>query len=123
MKILLVEDHDDLARVTCALLSEIHGHQVVRASTVASATAAVDCEYFDAALIDINLPDGDGYAVATEIRRRPEFSDTVLVALTGIGNRVDADRAALAGIDKIYTKPMDFNVLPKLHRNKISDNS
>jgi CheY-like chemotaxis protein len=116
MKILLVEDHKLLAQVNCDLLREVFGHEVVWEATLAGALAAFERQRFDLALLDINLPDGNGYQLAEQIRRQPGGVDIVLVALTGIGNRIDQERAEAVGIDACFTKPMDFEVLPELTR-------
>jgi CheY-like chemotaxis protein len=116
MIVLLVEDHKFLAQVSCDILREIHEHQVVHVSTAAAALTAVAEQKFDIALVDIDLPDADGYQLASQIRAMPEANGIVLVALTGIGGFIDAAKVAAAGFDANFTKPMDFDVLPRLVR-------
>lgn len=115
MKILLVEDHPFVAQVSCDVLREIHEHEVEHAATAAEAVAAALRARFDIVLIDINLPDSDGYQLASKLRELPQMSGTKLIALTGIGNLIDPDRAAAAGIDACYTKPMDFGLLNQIN--------
>ena len=116
MKILLVEDHAFLAQATCMMLRELHGHEVQHVTTAAAAIEALASGGFDVALLDINLPDEDGYALAAKIRQRADLDGMILVALTGIGSDIDGEKAAAAGIDAHYLKPMDFTVLPELKR-------
>jgi CheY-like chemotaxis protein len=116
MRVLLVEDHKFLAQVSCDILREIHEHEVVHVSTVAAALAAVAEQKFDIALVDIDLPDADGYQLASRIRAEPESNGMVLVALTGIGGLIDARKVAAAGFDASFTKPMDFEILPQIVR-------
>lgn len=122
MRVLLVEDHKFLARVSCDILREIHEHSVVHVSTAAAALATVAAEKFDIALVDIDLPDANGYQLASQIRARPEANGMVLVALTGIGGLIDAEKVAAAGFDASFTKPMDFEILPQLVRKPPSQN-
>ncbi len=116
MKILLVEDHPALAEISCRLLRELHGHEVRMAATGAGALAAAREETPDLVLIDLNLPDMNGYEIARQLRQDPAFERTVLVAVTGFGSVVDPDHAREAGIDAHFRKPMDFDVLDELKR-------
>jgi CheY-like chemotaxis protein len=116
MKILLVEDHDGLAQVSCDLLRDRYGHDVEHAK---SGQAALECagkSVFDVVLIDLNLPDMHGYRLAERLREKPEFANTILVALTGYGLTGDAERSSAVGIDAHYRKPMDFSELPQIRR-------
>ncbi|PYM88010.1 MAG: hypothetical protein DME08_28140 [Candidatus Rokuibacteriota bacterium] len=61
----------------------------------------------DAALIDIGLPDCDGYDVARRIRSTPHGKTAYLVALTGYGQPDDRRRAEAAGFDTHLVKPVD----------------
>jgi CheY-like chemotaxis protein len=58
-------------------------------------------------VLDIGLPGLDGYAVARELRSRGDTSHTLLIALTGYGQREDRARATQAGFDYHFTKPAD----------------
>src|SRR3954467_5961755 len=73
MKILLVEDHPNLADISCRLLREVHGHEVVHASSVDDSLRLVETFIPDVALIDLNLPERDGYALARELRKDRRF--------------------------------------------------
>ena len=116
MKILLVEDHAALADMSRRLLADVYEHEVTHATCGRDALACAQTCQPDLALIDINLPDMDGYELAERIRRNPALENTVLVALTGWGNLMDGDRAQSAGFDAQFRKPMDFEMLPKLKR-------
>ncbi|MDZ7617788.1 MAG: response regulator, partial [Patescibacteria group bacterium] len=63
---------------------------------------------FDVALIDIGLPQIDGFELARRIRSRPAFNGTLLAALTGYGQPEDRRRALEAGFDVHLVKPLDF---------------
>jgi CheY-like chemotaxis protein len=116
MKILLVEDHAVLADMSRRLLAEVHDHQVEHVTCGRDALVRAPAFRPELALIDINLPDMNGYEVAEQLRRDPAFDRTILVALTGLGNLMDGDRARAAGFDAHFRKPMDFDLLPTLTR-------
>ncbi len=116
MKILVVEDHAAVAEITCSLLREVHDHEVVHATTGAAALAAMERMPPDLVLLDINLPDMNGYEVAMQIRRNPRWQTLILVALSGFGHEVDPALARKAGIDAQFRKPMDFELLPQIRR-------
>jgi two-component system, sensor histidine kinase len=106
ISILVVDDSDDNAEILSEFLQE-HGHRVLTASNGASALELLDQGQMDVVLLDIGLPDMDGYEVATAIRVR--FGDRVrLVATTGFSARETRDKARLAGFDAFLAKP--FNI-------------
>ena len=118
MKILLIEDHPAVAQISCSQLREIHGHDVLHASTGEAALAAIGDFAPDLVLLDLNLPDMGGYDVATRLRADPRWAKMILVALTGFGSDVDAARATAAGIDAHFRKPMDFDLVPGMKRRE-----
>jgi DNA-binding response OmpR family regulator len=118
MKILLVEDHVGLAQICCDLLREVYGHDVEHAATGGDALRAAVRFQPDLALIDLNLPDMNGYDVAARLRTNDEFDRMILVLNTGVGCFVDPARAAATGIDAHFIKPLDFSVLPSIKRRR-----
>ena len=115
--IVLVEDHDDSRELLRDIL-ETHGHRVTAtASGRAGVQAALNVRP-QVMIIDIGLPELDGYSVARRVR--DELGDHVyLVALTGYGQPDDRRRAAEAGFDVHVTKPVDSSALLELlaHRS------
>lgn len=111
-EILLVEDNPD-ARETLRLLLELDGHRVAAVDTGERGIALALEQPFSVALIDIGLPDVDGYHVAQRIRSGPSGDRVVLVALTGYGRPEDIRRAREAGFDAHVVKPVDPDVLAK----------
>ena len=116
MRILLVEDHPFVAETTVQLLRVVYEYEVEHAATGGAAIQAAGRYLPDLVLIDINLPDMDGYEVAKRLREQPEHAEVILVAVTGLGNRIDEQRAAQAGIDAHFEKPMDFDILASIKR-------
>jgi len=110
LSILLVDDHRDGGDSTAELL-RLLGYEVRLARTGAEALDLVGSFAPDVAILDIGLPDGDGYELAGKLVaalvRRP-----LLIALTGFGNFDDRSRAA--GFDHHLLKPADPPVLAAL---------
>lgn len=65
-------------------------------------------------LLDIGLPDADGFEVARELRRQGEFKTIPLIALSGFSSEADRNRAKKAGFDRLVVKPMQLNLLHDL---------
>jgi CheY-like chemotaxis protein len=104
-RVLVVDDNADAAETLSQLL-EILGHMPATANDGTSALQAFDAFTPDVVLLDIGLPDLDGYEVARRIRAGSE-RPVRLVALTGWGQAEDKRRAAEAGFDAHWTKPVD----------------
>ena len=116
MKVLLIEDHPGMAKVSCDLLSQLYGHDVRHVATGQAALAAIPEFDPDLILLDLHLPDGHGYRLAEQIRQLPSGQRAVLVALTAFALTGDAERSRAAGIDAHYRKPMNFAELTQLKR-------
>jgi len=112
LTILVVEDNAD-ARATLEMLLEMEGHRVTGAENGAEALSRA-AGPLDVALIDIGLPDVDGYEVARRLRETPHGKAAYLVALTGYGQPEDRQRAMEAGFDTHLVKPVDPDDLVKL---------
>jgi CheY-like chemotaxis protein len=77
----------------------------------------------DVALLDIGMPEVDGYAAANAIRHQRGGVDTYLVAITGWGQQEDKRRALEAGFVTHLTKPVDPNLLRDLLRGLVISDS
>jgi CheY-like chemotaxis protein len=113
LRVLVVDDHPDTAEATAQLLA-LHGHDARAAHSCAEARAVVsgsDPFIPDVVVLDMRLPDGDGFALAADLCRllpaRPG-----LIAHTGLPG-LDAQCAA-AGFDHCLLKPADPAVLAEL---------
>lgn len=106
MRILIVDDDLDSAESLAALLTAT-GHDVrVEVGAPAGADTAASWRP-DVALLDIGLPHGGAYAVASLVRAEPATRTTRLVALTEWGRQEDRRRSAEAGFDHHLVKPVD----------------
>jgi CheY-like chemotaxis protein len=111
--VLVVDDNRDAAD-SLAMLLEFEGCTVSTASDGAEALDAFDRIQPEIVLLDIGLPDIDGYEVARRIRSRQRPRKTMLIALTGWGQEQDKRRAAQAGFDEHLTKPVNLDLLRML---------
>lgn len=111
--ILIVEDNAD-ASETLRLLLELEGHRVEVANVGERGVALAQSRPFTIGLIDIGLPDVDGYEVARRIRALPRAGKLFLIALTGYGQPDDRLRAQAAGFDAHIVKPVDPDDLLKV---------
>lgn len=110
VRILLVEDHTP-TRTTLALLLGRRRYEVVSAGSFADAVEAARDTDFDVVVSDIGLPDGDGYALLSELRRRnPAVRG---IALSGYGMEEDLARSRRAGFAEHLTKPITIGTLER----------
>ncbi len=107
LRILVVEDHNDTLQALSRLLSHF-GHEISLADTAQSALNTIDSKEFDVVLCDIALPDGNGYDVVAQAKRKRPVK---AVALTGFSTTADIKRSQQAGFDFYLTKPVDFHEL------------
>jgi PAS domain S-box-containing protein len=117
-RILLVEDNADSAE-SMALLLRLDGHEVRTARDGAEAVEVARSICPQVALLDIGLPEMDGYEVARRLRVMPEAQRAVMIALTGYGQPEDRRRSHEAGFDHHLTKPIDYDVLASLIRSLV----
>ena len=117
--ILIIEDHDDAREALRALL-ELEGHRVAAAATGPRGLEMATQHPPDIALVDIGLPEVDGYEVARRLRglgaRCP-----YLIALTGYGQPDDVKRAREAGFDAHLLKPVDPDALTSVLSRVLED--
>ncbi len=112
-RVLIVDDNDD-ARQALQRVLELSGHQVRAARDALSGIAAAEEHRPDVALVDIALPDFDGYEVARRLRARDADRRIRLVAITGYGQESDRRRALEAGFDVHLTKPVSHDRLKQI---------
>jgi CheY-like chemotaxis protein len=106
----LIDDDADTRLVLSRLLSKC-GHEVVPAESVQAALKFLQGEHFDALVSDIGLPDGSGYELVREAKRKQSLKG---IALSGFGAEEDVRRSMEAGFDYHLTKPVNFQNLRSL---------
>jgi PAS domain S-box-containing protein len=112
LRIVVVDDNADAADSLAALLSA-SGHEVHTAYDGVAALRAVNEHRPHIALLDIGLPQMNGYELAQRLRGESSIGQTgigqtILIAMTGYGQLQDRERARSAGFDAHLVKPVDF---------------
>ena len=102
--ILLVEDEDTLRRVMRDLLEQ-EGYRICEARDGAEALEQVDRHNPDLVLLDLNLPNVDGYSVLAQLRSRPATMDLPVVVLSARGDEDNEVRVLQLGATDFLTKP------------------
>jgi two-component system CheB/CheR fusion protein len=115
--VLVVDDNRDSAEVLSQLLT-ITGHQVQTDYSGATALESAAAFHPDVVLLDIGLPGLDGYEVAKRLRQKPEFKQTLLIAVSGYCQEQDRKRSREAGFDHHLAKPIDHETLSTLLTEK-----
>ena len=119
-RVLVVDDNVDAAEAM-ALMLEMHD---CNSSIVHCGLAAVAASLSfmpDMILLDIGLPDIDGYEVARRLRADPTTCGVFLVALTGWGSAEDKLRSTATGFDAHLTKPVDVETILSLLQARIAE--
>ena len=111
MRILIVEDHDDTRDALERFLSRC-GYGVAVAADLRSALILLQAQPFDAVVTDIALPDGTGYALISEARRRG--INIMAIALTAYSYPRGVDEPRVTGFDFYLKKPLDCTKLQSL---------
>ena len=114
-RVLVVDDNRDAAE-SLEMLLRLMGAEVHTAADGQSALEALRRHRPSVVVLDIGLPDMDGYEVARRARLEPGGGETALIALTGWGEEEDQRRSREAGIDHHLVKPVDFTALEELLR-------
>jgi len=107
LSVLVVEDEEDGANSLCELL-QLFGYRVRVARTGSEALRSAEKDRPDVVLLDIRLPDINGWEVAKRMRDGATGGpQPVMVAVTGFGSDEDRWRSADAGVDLHWVKPAD----------------
>ena len=111
-RVLVVDDNADAANSLAMLLS-FRGHQTLVAYSAKEALACVEDFKPNVALLDVGLPEMNGYELAQTLRAMPQLGELRLVALTGYGQADDRQRALAARFDDHLVKPVDLRALER----------
>ncbi|NWG07248.1 MAG: response regulator [Chloroflexi bacterium] len=110
--VLYIEDNpDNMMLVQRAL--EARGYHLLKAMKGLDGVATAEKEQVDLILLDINLPDIDGYEVARRLRSsaKPELTRIPIIAVTANALKGDAQKALDAGCDVYMSKPINIREL------------
>jgi CheY-like chemotaxis protein len=123
-RILLAEDNLINQRLAARLLGR-RGHTVAVAGTGSEALSILDRESFDAVLMDVQMPEMDGFEATRAVRNRELRSGLHLpiIAMTAHAMKGDRERCLASGMDGYVSKPIDvkelMQTLEKLVPNRV----
>lgn len=112
INVLYIEDNPDNMMLVKRVL-ETAGHNLFQAATGIDGLAIAEKEAVDLILLDINLPDVDGYEIARRLRRsaKPDLAYIPIIAITANALKGDAENALAAGCDVYMSKPINIHEL------------
>lgn len=122
--ILYIEDHSDNMTLVKRIFRP-DSYNLIEAWTGLQGIAIAESQNIDLILLDINLPDMDGYEVAHRLRAstKPELANTPIIAVTANAMKGDAKKAMDAGCNDYMSKPINivdlFEKVETLIANKI----
>ena len=108
--ILYVEDNPDNRNLIRRVLNA-EGYMVVEASNADLAFNKLENETIDLILMDINMPDMDGYTLTAKIKKMDKYKNIPIVAVTANVMRGDREKSLEAGCDGYIQKPIDIDTL------------
>jgi DNA-binding response OmpR family regulator len=117
-RVLVVEDNPNVARMATVLL-ELYGLDVKtlsRGHPVVSTARSFRPHFI---LLDINLPDMDGFQVAELLRQDTELDNTVIIAVSAYSPDMYPGKIQTAKFDHYLVKPVDFDALVSLLRSAV----
>jgi putative two-component system response regulator len=110
IRILIVDD-DPAERAVLGDLLMAQGHEVIRAGLGADGIrSAYECDP-DLVILDVMMPDLDGYAVCERLRADPATAELPIIIATALDDRTSRLRGLAAGADELLTKPLDITEL------------
>jgi CheY-like chemotaxis protein len=114
--VLIADDNRDAAESLATLL-RLDGHNVTVAHNGREALDTFNALLPEIAVLDIGMPELDGYEVARQVRQQSLGRSVTLIAVTGWGQETDKARALAAGFNHHFTKPIEPEQLSELLRS------
>jgi DNA-binding response OmpR family regulator len=121
-RVLIVEDEESLLKLETILLT-VKGYEVSGASTGKDALEKLGEGTFDLILLDIMLPDIDGFEICRRIKEHPRHAHIPVIMLTAKKSVEDQERGATSGADAYLTKPFKSAMIIELIERLLSDSS
>lgn len=107
---ILVVDDNDLNLVLLAKILELENYRVTTAHNGTEAIKVLSKESPDLALLDVMMPEMNGYELCRKIRQAPINSKMPIVMLTAMNSESERSQALKAGANDIWSKPFDMNI-------------
>jgi CheY-like chemotaxis protein len=112
-RVLVVDDNRDSADSLVTAFAVL-GHEAVAAYGGREALARIDDTRPSLIVLDLSMPEMDGYALARAIRALPAYAAVPMVALSGFGSEADRAKSREAGFDRHMLKPFDLVDLERM---------
>jgi len=112
-RVFLVDDNADAAK-SLAMLLQMQGQEVLAVYSAAEALSRIGAFKPDVVLLDIGLPEMDGYELLGQLKEMPQLRETRFVALTGYGQPADRERALRCGFHLHLVKPASYEELARV---------
>lgn len=106
LRVMVVDDNQDAATML-AMVVKAAGHEVAVENQARQGLEHARHFLPDVCLLDIGMPEMDGYELARQLRTKSELAKTVLIAVTGYGQAQDRENSFAAGFDYHFMKPVD----------------
>jgi CheY-like chemotaxis protein len=113
----LVVDDNDMNLMLIAKILELEGYQVTSARNGREAIQSVVAKMPDLAILDVMMPDMDGYELCQKLRQPPLNVNIPIVLLTAMNSEMEKSLATKAGANDIWSKPFDM----ELFRRKVGE--
>lgn len=110
--ILYIED-DPANRILVRRVLEAEGYRVLEAENGIRGLEIAQREQLGAILVDIHMPDMDGFEVMARLRTIPRTASVPIIALTAMVMKGDRERTLQAGCSAYIEKPIDVDLLPE----------
>jgi two-component system, cell cycle response regulator DivK len=116
-KLLYIEDNEDNLYMLTLWFDVLGDYEIVSASDGAAGIAMAAAELPDLILMNLNLPEIDGWEAARRLKADPATRDIPIIALTAHAMAGDREKAIATGCDDFETKPVEFDrLLAKIER-------
>ena len=109
--ILYIED-DPANRILVRRVLEAEGYRVLEAENGIQGLEIAQAEQLGAILVDIHMPEMDGFEVMTQLKSMPTTASVPVIALTAMVRKGDRERTLEAGCSGYIEKPIDVDLLP-----------
>ena len=121
-RILYIEDNAE-SRMLVRRVLTAEGYTLIEAVDGPTGMRAAQDNVPDLILIDINLPEIDGYQVTSRIKMIPQLAHVPIVAMTANVMKGDREKSLAAGCDGYIQKPIDIDLLPEQIADFLSRNN
>ena len=110
-KLLYIEDNDDNLYMLQLYFDVLGGYEILSATDGAAGLAMAAAERPDLILMDLNLPEVDGWEASRRLKADPATRDIPIIALSAHAMAGDREKALATGCDDFDTKPVEFDRL------------